>query len=43
MIPSFLQRVDVPERGGEWSTYLAVDARHMSRLVARLWPDLGRR
>ena len=23
VIPSFLQRVDVPERGGEWSDYLA--------------------
>ena len=23
VIPSFLQRVDVTERGGEWSAYLA--------------------
>ena len=27
VIPSFLQRVDLPDRGGEWSAYLAVDPR----------------
>ena len=41
VIPSFLQRVDVAERGGEWSAYLAstrdADRR---RVVARLWPEL---
>jgi thymidylate synthase ThyX len=41
VIPSFLQRVDVPERGGEWSDYLATTRESTSRLVARLWPDLG--
>ncbi len=41
VIPSFLQRVDVPERGGEWSDYLATTRDRTSRLVARLWPDLG--
>jgi thymidylate synthase ThyX len=41
VIPSFLQRVDVPERGGEWSEYLATTRDRTARLVARLWPDLG--
>jgi thymidylate synthase ThyX len=41
VIPSFLQRVDVPARGGEWSTYLATTASETARVVARLWPDLG--
>jgi len=41
VIPSFLQRVDVPARGGEWSDYLSSTQDRMSRLVSRLWPDLG--
>src|SRR5579863_7133337 len=41
VIPSFLQRVDVPERGGEWSEYLATTRDRTARLVARLWPDPG--
>ncbi len=41
VIPSFLQRVDVPERGGEWSSYLASTRADTARLVERLWPDLG--
>jgi thymidylate synthase ThyX len=41
VIPSFLQRVDVPERGGEWSSYLDATRRDTARMVARLWPDLG--
>jgi thymidylate synthase ThyX len=41
VIPSFLQRVDVPERGGEWSDYLASTRVHTSRLVSRLWPELA--
>jgi thymidylate synthase ThyX len=40
VIPSFLQRVDVAQRGGEWSAYLAATREQTSRLVARLWPDL---
>jgi thymidylate synthase ThyX len=40
VIPSFLQRVDVKERGGEWSAYLASTRQQTSRLVERLWPDL---
>jgi thymidylate synthase ThyX len=39
VIPSFLQRVDVAERGGEWSAYLAATRDDTARLVARLWPD----
>jgi thymidylate synthase ThyX len=39
VIPSFLQRVDVAERGGEWTAYLASTQRDTARLVARLWPD----
>jgi thymidylate synthase ThyX len=41
VIPSFLQRVDVKERGGEWSSYLASTREQTSRLAARLWPDLA--
>jgi thymidylate synthase ThyX len=41
VIPSFLQRVDVPERGGEWSVYLDTTRRDTAGLVARLWPDVA--
>lgn len=41
VIPSFLQRVDVPARGGEWSTYLASTVTDTAHVVARLWPDLA--
>jgi thymidylate synthase ThyX len=41
VIPSFLQRVDVPARGGEWSDYLSSTQERTSRLVSRLWPELG--
>ena len=41
VIPSFLQRVDVPARGGEWSDYLASTRDRTARLVSRLWPELG--
>jgi thymidylate synthase ThyX len=41
VIPSFLQRVDVAERGGEWSAYLASTREQTQRVVARLWPDLS--
>ena len=41
VIPSFLQRVDLPERGGEWSDYLARTRDDTARLVERLWPDTG--
>ena len=39
VIPSFLQRVDVAERGGEWSAYLAATRDDTARVVGRLWPD----
>jgi thymidylate synthase ThyX len=42
VIPSFLQRVDVAERGGEWSAYLASARENTARLIERLWPDLVR-
>ena len=39
VIPSFLQRVDVPERGGQWARYLADTRRQTDDVVSRLWPD----
>jgi thymidylate synthase ThyX len=39
VIPSFLQRVDLPDRGGEWSSYLAQTRDGPARIVERLWPD----
>jgi thymidylate synthase ThyX len=39
VIPSFLQRVDVAERGGEWTAYLAATRDDTARVVDRLWPD----
>ncbi len=41
VIPSFLQRVDLPDRGGEWSEYLAATRRDTARVVDRLWPTPG--
>jgi thymidylate synthase ThyX len=39
VIPSFLQRVDRPERGGEWAAYLTTTRQNTDDLVQRLWPD----
>jgi thymidylate synthase ThyX len=39
VIPSFLQRVDRPDRGGEWSAYLAGTSDATARVVDRLWPE----
>jgi thymidylate synthase ThyX len=39
VIPSFLQRVDRPERGGEWSAYFAATREDSSREIEMLWPD----
>jgi thymidylate synthase ThyX len=39
VIPSFLQRVDVAERGGEWTAYMSATRDATARLVERLWPD----
>ena len=34
VIPAFLKRVDVPDRGGAWSTYLAETRRGHARGAA---------
>jgi thymidylate synthase ThyX len=39
VIPSFLQRVDVSERGGEWSAYFADTRNQTARVLERMWPD----
>jgi thymidylate synthase ThyX len=39
VIPSFLKRVDLPERGGAWSDYLDANRRAMEDVAARLLPD----
>jgi thymidylate synthase ThyX len=39
VIPSFLQRVDVAERGGEWTAYLVATREDTARVLDRLWPD----
>ncbi len=40
VIPSFLQRVDRPERGGVWGAYLEETRRATTGLVEELFPDL---
>jgi len=40
VIPSFLQRIDRPERGGAWSDYLATTRDGTARVVEELFPDL---
>src|ERR1700744_1219546 len=40
VIPSFLQRVDVPSRGGEWSDYLAATRDRTAPLGSRPLPEL---
>ncbi len=42
VIPSFLQRVDRPDRGGEWIEYLHRTRMETGDLVAALLPDLDR-
>jgi thymidylate synthase ThyX len=39
VIPSFLQRLDLPDRGGEWAAYLAAIRDDTARVVERLWPE----
>jgi len=39
VIPSFLERVDRADRGGEWSTYLASTREATIRAAAAIWPD----
>jgi thymidylate synthase ThyX len=38
VIPSFLKRVDLPERGQAWSDYLRTNREAMEEMVARLVP-----
>jgi thymidylate synthase ThyX len=40
VIPSFLQRVDRPDRGGAWSEYFRRTREETDRLVGDLFPDL---
>ncbi len=40
VIPSFLQRIDRPERGGAWSAYLERTRSETGALVERLFPEL---
>jgi thymidylate synthase ThyX len=40
VIPSFLERVDRPDRGGAWSAYLSQTRRDTGALVEELFPDL---
>jgi len=39
VIPSFLTRLDRPDRGGEWVDYLEQRAASTCALLAQLWPD----
>ena len=39
VIPSFLQRVDIPDRGGDWAAYLAATRDDTARVVERLWSE----
>jgi thymidylate synthase ThyX len=41
VIPSFLKRVDLDDRGVAWSTYLAGTRTAMEDIAARLFPDDG--
>jgi thymidylate synthase ThyX len=41
VIPSFLQRIDVPSRGGEWSTYMSSTRSDTAAVVEQLWGDAG--
>src|SRR5580692_5125855 len=40
VIPSFLQRVDLADRGGVWSDYMAATRDQTDDVVGRLWPEL---
>lgn len=40
VIPSFLTRVDRPDRGGQWSTYFQNRESQMTDLLARLFADV---
>ncbi len=36
MIPSFVKRVDIPNRGGQWSNYFSETAHRMNEIASRL-------
>jgi len=38
VVPSFLKRVDLADRGGVWTEYLATNRTAMSELAARIFP-----
>ena len=38
VVPSFLKRVDLEDRGGAWSSYLASNRANMDEVAARLFP-----
>jgi thymidylate synthase ThyX len=40
VIPSFLKRVDLPDRGGAWSDYLAESRQAMEEVAARIFGDV---
>jgi thymidylate synthase ThyX len=40
VIPSFLKRVDIADRGGEWSDYLSTNSARTADVVNRLFGDL---
>jgi thymidylate synthase ThyX len=40
VIPSFLKRVDIPERGGAWSDYLESTRESMEEMAAKLFPSV---
>lgn len=40
VIPSFLKRVDLPDRGGAWSDYMATNAQAMADVAAKLFPTV---
>jgi thymidylate synthase ThyX len=39
VIPSFLRRVDLPDRGGRWTTYLATTRQRTAELVESLFAE----
>ena len=39
VIPSFLKRVDIADRGGEWSDYFTSTRQNTAAIVQRLWPE----
>jgi thymidylate synthase ThyX len=41
VIPSFLRRVDLPDRGGAWSAYLEDTRTATEAVVSRVFADLG--